>query len=159
MTIDKVDLLNVPFLKGLASDDLVLLSEMTTRKSFDKDTIIFSQGDRADQLYILMHGEVSIRYKPHDDEVIAVTSIEEGGVFGWSAALGRKAYTSSAIATLKSEALSIRGEDLHGLCLTNPKTGVVILERLAGVIAERLRNTHKHIIDLLWKGVNSSDRS
>ena len=30
-----------------------------------------------------------------------------------------------------------------------------ILERLAAVIAERLKNTHQKVVELLWQGVNS----
>jgi hypothetical protein len=42
---------------------------------------------------------------------------------------------------------------LRRLCETHPETGVVLLERLAEVIAERLRNTHQCVVDLLRQGV------
>jgi len=41
----------------------------------------------------------------------------------------------------------------------HPETGVLILERLAAVIAERLKNTHQKVVELLWQGVNSDKRS
>lgn len=82
-----------------------------------------------------------------------MTEIEEGGVFGWSAALGRKSYTSCAVSIKPSLVLSVKGEDLTMLCEKHPDAGVVILERLADVIAQRLQNTHAHVVRLLRDGV------
>jgi CRP/FNR family cyclic AMP-dependent transcriptional regulator len=149
------DLGEVPFFQDLSKEDVKLLSKKFSPKSFPPDTVIFGQGDHASHLYILLSGQVSIRFKPHDGEIIPVTEISPGDVFGWSAALGRDVYTSCAVTTLDSEALSIRGRDLRELCTTHPETGVLILERLAAVIAERLKNTHQKVVELLWQGVNS----
>jgi hypothetical protein len=55
--------------------------------------------------------------------------------------------------------LSISGKDLRELCVSHPETGVLILERLAAVIAERLKNTHEKVVELLWQGVNSQTKS
>lgn len=149
------DLRKVPFFNGLSKEDVQLLSKKFTPVTFSRDTVIFNQGDRAGYLYILLSGKVSIRFKPHDGEVLPVAEISKGEVFGWSAALGRDVYTSCAVTLSESEALSIRGNDLRELCVTHPETGVLILERLAAVIAERLKNTHKKVVELLWQGVNS----
>jgi CRP-like cAMP-binding protein len=83
-----------------------------------------------------------------------VTTIREGGVFGWSAALGRQNYTSYAIASTDCQVLDIRGEALRRLCRTHPKIGVIVLERMAEVIASRLENTHQMVVDMLWKGID-----
>jgi len=116
---------------------------------------VFAQDDPADRLYVLLSGRVAIRFKPHDGETLTVTEIAPGGVFGWSAALGRRSYTSSAVSLEAGEALGLRGADLRRLCETQPDTGVVILERLAEVIAERLRSTHAQVVDLLRLGMRT----
>jgi CRP/FNR family cyclic AMP-dependent transcriptional regulator len=149
------DLGNVAFFQGLSQPDVELLSKKFSQVSFPPETVIFSQGDHAERLYILLSGQVSIRFKPHDGEILPVAEISPGDVFGWSAALGRDVYTSCAVTTEESKALSIRGKDLRDLCTTHPETGVLILERLAAVIAERLKNTHQKVVELLWQGVNS----
>ena len=55
-----------------------------------------------------------------------------------------------------SQMLRVRGEDLRILCEQYPDTGILILERLATVIAERLRNTHDQVMDLLKQGMGNS---
>jgi CRP-like cAMP-binding protein len=131
------------------------LADFFDREAFDTGTMIFAQDALAERLYILLRGHVAIRFKPYDGDLLAVTEICAGGVFGWSAALGRRHYTSSAVCTEDSEALSIRGSDLRHLCERYPETGVVVLERLAEVIAERLRSTHEQVVDLLRVSMRS----
>jgi len=114
---------------------------------------IFEQGDLAEFLYILVDGEVNIRYKPEDGPVLNVTRVHPGGVVGWSAALGNPVYTSSATCLTDCQMLRVRGQDLRQLCEQHPETGSLILERLAAVIAERLRNTHQQVMALLEQGL------
>jgi CRP-like cAMP-binding protein len=152
ITLERVNLF-----KELADDHLKLISAKFHRDTYSEDKVIFNQGDPAESLYVLLSGSVAIRFKPHDGETIHVTDVYEGDVFGWSAALGRHVYTSCAIATSACEMVYIKGADLRELCTSQPEIGVVILERLATVIAERLRNTHAQVVDLLWKSVNEDD--
>lgn len=148
----------VSLFKGLAKEHLQLIAPKFQRETYPDETTIFAQGDPADSLYVLLSGSVSIQFKPHDGEIINVSEIREGDVCGWSAALGRNVYTSCAMTTAKSELVRIKGVDLRELCSSNPEIGVVILERLAEVIAERLRNTHAHVVELLWQGVRDDDK-
>jgi len=145
------------FRSGLQADEIELLAASFNEETAPAETVVFPQGARADKLYVVLSGRLAIRFKPYDGEVLTVAELEAGDVFGWSAALGRRTYTSSAVALDDSRMLSVRGQVLRRLCESHPKTGVVILERLAEVIAERLRSTHKHVVEMLREGM-ASDR-
>jgi CRP-like cAMP-binding protein len=140
---------------GFSDTQLSALAELSEGEHLQSGQIIFAQDGPADRLYVLLSGRVAIRFKPHDGETLTVTEIGQGGVFGWSAALGRRSYTSSAVCLEAGDALGLRGADLRHLCETQPETGVVILERLAEVIAERLRSTHDQVVELLRLGIRS----
>src|SRR3972149_4399366 len=144
---------SLPLFRGLAPRDVDLLAARFHRGSFAALETVFAQGDRAERLFILISGKVAIRFKPHDGEILTVSTITPGGVFGWSAALDRAAYSSCAVALEPSEAISISGAERRHLCSTHPRTGVMILERLAGVIADRLSNTHAKVVDVLQQGM------
>lgn len=116
-------------------------------------TLLFEQGAPAEYLYVVIEGEVHIRYKPDDGPSLTVARITTEGVVGWSATLGSPFYTSSAVCSTDCKMLRVRGEDLRGLYARDPDTGQKVLERLAAVIAERLRNTHRHVIELLEQGL------
>lgn len=118
-------------------------------------TTIFEQGCPAEYLYLLVEGEVHVRFKPDDAPLITVAKVRPEGVVGWSAALGSPLYTSSAICVTDCKMLRIRGEDLRLLCEHHPEVGAKMLERLATVIAQRLRSTHHHVIALLQQGLGA----
>jgi CRP-like cAMP-binding protein len=157
MSIDA--LRGCPLFTGFSDTQLSDLAELFEGEHLQSGQTIFAQDDPADRLYVLLSGRVAIRFKPHDGETLTVTEIGQGGVFGWSAALGRRSYTSSAVCLEAGDALGLRGMDLRRLCETQPETGVVILERLAEVIAQRLRSTHEQVVDLLRLGMRTQPPS
>jgi len=143
----------------LTADQLRILDSLFLHCRFPSGTTIFDQGQPATNLYILVEGEVVISYKPYDGPPLTVARIQSGGVFGWSAALGRSMYTSSALASSECGMLCIPGTALHVFCERYPDTGALLLERLAGVIAARLNNTHTEILSILTRGMDLSDNS
>jgi len=140
---------SLTFFQGLTPAELGLLRYLFTPCDYFSSAQLFEQGDAAEYLYIVVTGEVIVRYKPDDGPPLVVTHVYPGGIVGWSAALGSKAYTSGAEAVCNTHLLRVRGTDLRNLCEQYPATGNVILDRLAGVIAERLRNTHPQVKAML----------
>ena len=145
----------LPLFEGLHPTQLELLRPLFIPCDCYSDTVLFTQGDPAEYLFVVVIGEVIIQHKPEDGPPITVTRVNPGGVVGWSAALGNRTYTSSAVCTVYSQMLRVRGEDLRILCEQYPDTGILILERLATVIAERLRNTHDQVMDMLKQGLGN----
>jgi len=141
-------------IEGFTENQINLLSPLIDDVNYEADQVIFNQGDRADFLYFVLEGKVSIRFNPEDGPVLSVAQIEEGDVFGWSSAMGSDSYTSSAICTECGVFIRIEGEVLKTLCQEHPETGILILNRLAGVIAQRLRGTHEQVVGLLHRGLN-----
>jgi CRP-like cAMP-binding protein len=142
--------------EGLDQKQIELLSPYFEETRLPKGAAIFEQGEVAECLYILLEGEVEVRYKPYDGPPLSVAHIIPGGVFGWSAALGRREYTSGAQAGSDCLVVRVRNESLQRLCESYPDTGGVLLDRLAGVIAERLRNTHASILAMLSQGIDTN---
>lgn len=130
-----------------------LLAPYFTPQSFPVGTTIFEQGDRAVFLYLVIQGEVVIRYKPDDGPMMVVTRVQPGGIFGWSAAMGNPCYTSAALCGMDSQVVHIRGTDLRRLCDEYPRVGKVILDRLAAVIAERKQSQQGRVTSLLANGI------
>ena len=144
---------DIAFFRGLPSADRKRILANFRAEDHRAGEVFFQQYQPADRLYLLVSGRVEICFKPYDGEALTVSIIEAGGVFGWSAALGRSSYTSGAVCTADGRCLSIRGRDLRRICEDHPATGVILLERLAEVIALRLTSTHDHVMDLLRQGV------
>ena len=145
-----------PIFQGLTLDQIDLLYSVFIPWNCDADTMIFEQGEPAENLYVVVSGEIIVQFKPDDGPAILVARVQDGGVVGWSAALGSRSYTSGAMTTVDTRLLRVRGADLRALFGREPELGQMILDRLAGIIAERLRSTHAQVLALLELGLRTS---
>jgi CRP-like cAMP-binding protein len=150
---------SLAFFKGLSANDLEALAPFFASMTYVAGTVIFQQGDRAENLYLVAWGEVAIRYKPDDGPLMTVTRVQPGGVFGWSSAVGNLTYTSGAVCSLDSEILRIHGEELRRLCENNPRIGNVLLDRLSLIVAERQMSQQGKVSSILASGMRQANDS
>jgi CRP-like cAMP-binding protein len=143
------DLSFVSFFRNLTSEQLAQIVPLIEPCRFSKDDFIFEQGELAESLFIVVQGEVNIRYKAYDGPEMSVARVGPGGIFGWSAALGREYYTSSAICMEDSQIFRISGRSMRHMCDENPETGVVLLERLAMGISGRETHKQNQVVTML----------
>ena len=144
---------HLAFFTGLCAAEIQLLAPFFAPQTWVAGTVVFEQGDFAEYLYLVVSGELTIRYKPDDGPMMNITHIQPGGIFGWSAAMGNPAYTSGAVCALDSEVLRIRGADLRMLGEKHPELGKVILNRLSAIIAERQLNQQNRVNSMLANGM------
>ncbi len=150
----QIDVFNqLPLFEGLSFAQRNLLRPLFIPCEYHGGTVLFEQGDPAENLYLILVGEVVIRYKPEDGPEITLAHLRDGGIVGWSAAFGRSSYTSGASCISYTQALRVRGEDLREMCERYPETGDLILMRLADAIAERMSNTNEQVVDLIKQGL------
>jgi CRP/FNR family transcriptional regulator len=147
----------IPIFEDLSIDQLSLLEPIFSISNCEEGQVIFEQGAVADFLYIVISGKVAIRFNPDDGEPITVSRIHDGGVFGWSAAFGSGKYTSGAVCLTRVCILKVLGDELKELRQNHPETGILILQRFATVVAERLKSSsmHEQVLALLEHGLTS----
>ena len=148
-------LVDIPLFQGFSDRQINLLTPLFQAYACPEDTAIFEQGNKADYLYMILHGTVEVRYKPYDGPPIVLTRLKAGDVVGWSAVIGSPVYTSGARSTSPVEALRIRGRDLEWLCREHPNTGSTILDRLAQVVSLRWKNARAQVKTMLREGVGT----
>jgi CRP-like cAMP-binding protein len=140
---------STPLFQDIDPVQTALLKPLFEQFICPPDTVIIEQGAPATYLYLLIKGEVAIRYKPYDGPSITLTHLRDGDVFGWSAVVGSPDYTSSIVSETKVEAIRIRRNDLLKLSNNSPETGRVIMDRLARIVSPRWENTHAQVQSLL----------
>jgi CRP-like cAMP-binding protein len=145
--------MHLAFFTGLSTAEIQLLAPFFTPQTWVAGTVIFEQGDFAEYLYLVVSGELTIRYKPDDGPMMNLTHVLPGGIFGWSAAMGNPTYTSGVVCALDSEVLRIRGADLRMLFEKSPELGKVVLNRLSAIIAERQQGQQSRVNSLLANGM------
>jgi CRP-like cAMP-binding protein len=146
--------------EGMDTSQRALLEKLFFICYCADEEIIFKQDEQADYLYVVVDGEVAIRFKPDDGPELIVSRIKSGDVFGWSAAFGSGRYTSGAVCTTQATLLRVRGEDLKMLRENHPETGILVLQRLAAIVAKRVENPkdHSQVVAFLEHGLKNGVR-
>lgn len=149
------DLNLVPAFEDLNDEYMGLLKPLFEPFSCPAGSVILQQGAPADYLYLILKGTVEMSFKPEDATPITISHVEKGGWFGWSAVVGSKKYTSSAIAVDDLETIRIHGNELRKLCMEQPEAGKVVLERLASNVSSRWKDAHQQVRSILAKGIKN----
>lgn len=143
------ELTRLPLFAGLPPGHLAVVAPLFHSVSFPAGSKAFAEGDPAASVYVLVGGQVTIQFHPSDGGCLDIARIQPGGVFGWSAALGRPVYTSSAVCNTRVDALAARGVDLRNVMLADAELGAALLERMADVVVSRLEGLRAQLTTLL----------
>lgn len=147
-----------PFLHNLTPEQYDLLAPLFDELERAAQTTLCKQGGPAEYLYVLTRGHVTVRHKPYDGPSILLTTLGPGGVFGWSAVIGNRAYTADAVSTTTVKVLRVRGDRLRVMCTEYPTAGKAILERLAEAVSPRWAHAKEQIQRVLQQQMTSQMR-
>lgn len=132
---------------GLGDETLARIAALCQTEFYQAGAVIFSEGDPADKLYVLIEGIVTIRIQPAPGgKSFVVQPIEKkAGVFGWSGLADPSIYTASAVCATDARVIAIDGEKLMALLEESPSAGLVVMKRLVTIIGTRLRRTREYL--------------
>ena len=105
-----------------------------------KGTVLFQEGDLANQFYILLKGRVKLRLGQIGQSVYMVSSA--GEAFGWSSLTGRDTYSASAECLSETKLLKIEKDPLQKAIEKDPSNGLILFRRLAELLGDRLIQTY-----------------
>lgn len=147
--ISMKDLREADLFKGLNKNQLQLLIKHVREEEFDVGEVIFSQGQLAQKLYVLLEGEVSLGVKAKNTiDIMAYSVGKKGEVFGLPVLIKPYRNNVSATCTKKVRAFSIPGEVLRKLMRQRTQLGLAIMERVAEIYFQRVNSTRAMITNL-----------
>jgi CRP-like cAMP-binding protein len=114
---------------------------------FPAQQTIFDEGDSASDLYILRSGQVELTYTlpTRRDASVRIRQVHPGDVFAWSALVGDMKLTARAQALEESQAFLIPAIELRQVMDEVPVFGYQVMDRLAALLAGRLRDTRAQL--------------
>ena len=119
------------------------IAKFAQEESYPEEHVLFREGELAEFLYILESGQVAITVQGEERTVFPVT--QTGSVFGWSAIVEPRRYTATAECVIDTKVVKIDGERLMGLLERHPHEGLIVMRRLAGIIATRLIQSYQRL--------------
>ncbi|MGD0609885.1 MAG: Crp/Fnr family transcriptional regulator [Anaerolineales bacterium] len=139
----------IPWFRDLSEKHLKFVGEISHLRRVKIGEIIFREGDKEDNVYIVLEGRISLdMYVPARGK-IRFYSAEPWEVIGWSSVTPNvHQRTAGAAAVQDSLLLAVDAEKLRQLCDQDHDLGYLVMRRLANIVASRLLVTRLQLIDM-----------
>lgn len=138
-------------LNVLNDDELEKLIPMLTERSFRPRQLLFSAGEPAERVYLLLKGRVKIYQVAENGKEIILDVVSKGGIVGDMAVVEAGERTACAAAIDETVAVSISWEDFSHLVQQSPRLGFAMME----LMAHRLAGMQRTFMNLVSKPVSA----
>jgi len=130
---------------GLSHYFLKEVMNIAVRHAYQEDEVIFTDGEPADWLFVLVSGHIQLRL----DEIgqVVYSSDRMGEAFGWSSLIGKQGYTATAISLAPTVVLKIERQRLQHLLDADEDNGRIFYRQLAATLGKRLLELYRRLSD------------
>ena len=137
-----------PFFAGLESYYTGLLVGCGANVRFHPGTYIFKEGEEANEFYLIRSGRVALEIFAPQHKPVAIETLEEGDILGWSWLLPPYLWKFHAHAIQDTRAIALDGKCLRTKCEQNHDLGYEVLKRFAQIMERRLEATRLQLLDV-----------
>ena len=136
-------IMNSELFADLSSRQAQRLDRLAKRVRFKKGAVLFSAGEAAEHLYVVLEGAVELRMPvpgwwgidtPHQK----MTTARQGQIVGWSALAEPCVYSLTAVASERCSAARFEASALRDLMSADLELGNLVRARALSVVSRRL---------------------
>jgi CRP/FNR family cyclic AMP-dependent transcriptional regulator len=136
-----------PFVGEFQPQHIEKLSALAKEVQFERDNVIFHEGDECHDFYLIVQGRVALEIEA-PGHTFRVQTLSAGDELGWSAILMGRGKHFQARALQDVDALAFDGAALLAACREDKAFGFALMYRMVGVVSERLQATRLQLLDM-----------
>jgi CRP/FNR family transcriptional regulator, cyclic AMP receptor protein len=136
------------FFADLDDEALAFVAGCCVNVRFDAGEYVFREGEPADSFYVLRAGRAAIEIGSPDRGTLVIDTVGEGEVVGisWLAPPYRTQFDVRAVELVR--AISVDATCLRAKCDEDPRLGYLLMQRIAGIMRQRLQSARIRLLDL-----------
>ena len=142
-----------PLFTGLPGDVAALVAGCAHNVAFARDQWVLREGEAADTLYLLRRGRVALEITSPKGPLL-IETLDAGSVIGWSWLFPPYRWALDARAVEPVGAIAVDARCLRDKADRDPAFGYALLQRLVGVVVDRLQATRLRLIDVYGDGAS-----
>ena len=144
--VDINDLKKIDTFRLFTENQLAEIGKITEKQTFKKGAQIYKEGERANHIFLVTKGLVSMRkIAPGDTIGISFESREKGDLFGTACFMKPQEYTLNAVCLEDSEVMAIDADKLFDLFQQHPEIGYKFMKEVAKIYFERYKMAKRQI--------------
>jgi serine/threonine protein phosphatase PrpC len=129
-------LARMPLFRPLSDREILRVLQVTEVSAFQEGERIITEGEKGEELYIVLSGQVSVR---RGDSQVATLS--PGEHFGEMALIRSQPRSATVVSNGASELMTVRRADFFEILRKEHQLAVKLLWQFLGVLADRLADT------------------
>jgi len=151
MPLDPLEVLGtVPLFRQVPESDLRAFAQLVRERHYPKGSLILSQGDPGESLFLIQSGQVKVTVVAEDGREVILSVLGAGSFFGEMALLDDEPRSAHVIAMEETTLLHLRREDFRARLKLAPDLAIALLRELS----RRLRRADDTIASLMLLDVN-----
>lgn len=147
---DPVALSEHDLCRGLTPQDVEFLKTLLKRRSYEPGELIVRKGELADEIYLLMSGEVSVRVDLPNGQIKRLSTLSPGMAFGEIAVINRSERSADVHADKHVECYLLSTTAFNELGETNPMIKLTLLQNLLRNFSRMLTMVEREVTTLSW---------
>ena len=137
---------------GLDEAHLADIAGCGVNVRYPSGAYLFREGDSADQFYVVRKGRVALELFAPGRGAGIVETVGPGGVAGIDWLVTPYRWTTDGRAVEDVAAIAFDGRCIRQWCDTDPRLGYHLMQRMAGLLGQRLRSTRLRLFDVYGTG-------
>ncbi|HBR16208.1 MAG: hypothetical protein A3G39_00550 [Deltaproteobacteria bacterium RIFCSPLOWO2_12_FULL_43_16] len=147
--IDPKTLREMAFFSDLSEDELNAISKIVNKKNYKIGEAVFKENEDGTSMYIIRKGEVKACKAAPDGELMTLTLMKDGEIFGEMSFLDERPRSATIIAISNTEAYWIDKHDFEKLVDTHPRMVYKILKNIIFTIHSIVRGMNTRYIEMV----------
>ena len=136
------------FFKGLRPEYIALVAGCGGNVHFDPGAYLLREGDPADRFFAIRGGSVAVETYVPSRGPVALQTLGEGDILGWSWLFPPYVYQFDARAREEVRATAFDGACLRAKCDADPALGYELMKRVVRLVSSRLEATRRQLLDV-----------
>ena len=124
----------------LAPEALQKLASIADEQTVAAGQTIFAESDPAEYLYLIVRGEVNLKYELGSGELRVVDTLADGELVGWAALVEPYRCRTLATAVKDTHLVQFRATELRSFCNADHALGHQLLTQVALMLSSRLNS-------------------
>ena len=116
--------------KGLEENELSIVAERTTKKTVLKNTLVISEGDMSNSMYLIKEGKVNVTVTNEEGREMILSTLQLGDNFGELSLLDNDSRSANVITLEKCVFIVLHQADFYKLLKQNPTIAICVIKYL-----------------------------
>jgi CRP/FNR family cyclic AMP-dependent transcriptional regulator len=133
----------IPLFSGLTGEELSLLEQHASKRSYPRHAVIINEGDETDSLYVILSGKVRVFMSDQDGKEIILNEQGPGEHFGELALVDDAPRSASVMTLQKTQVSVITRNDFRDVLARNSDIAFRLIQSLSRrirVLSDNVRN-------------------